>query len=260
MGLLCDATGRHPIVWAQEICHTAKLFIKESARFSAKLVTCSLTILARFARADVNALSIMHLDFDGLVATVVTDIKAHIVTTFFQVADDFIWNSTLDFNVTAAPHFIASWFVIALVLPARSVARFLHVQAKIDLIRQDLDVSLWLHSATHHAKDFPRFPIPDHKTRNDSVERTVTRGMNIGVAGFHREKLATILKHEAESRHNNPAAHAAIIALNERDHIALIVRRAHVNSVAVFQHPARNWNIGLWPVRQADTLSSVRCH
>src|SRR5207253_3804786 len=150
---------RHPIVCAQEICHTGKLFLvlKSSLNSPSKSVTCGLTIFARFARTDVNALAIVHLYFNGLVATVATNVKTHIVTTFFQFADDFVWNSTLDFNVTAARHFFSRRFVIALVLPARSVTCFLHVQTKIDLIRQDLNVPLRLHSTAHHAERFPRF-------------------------------------------------------------------------------------------------------
>src|SRR6266513_1825593 len=206
---------------------------KIQPQFPSKSVTCGLTIFARFARTDVNALAIVHLYFNGLVATVATNVKTHIVTAFFQFADDFVWNSTLDFNVTAARHFFSRRFVIALVLPARSVTCFLHVQTKIDLIRQDLNVPLRLHSTAHHAERFPRFSISHHKTRNDGVDGTFARRVNVGVVGFHRDTLAAILKHEAESRHNDPTAHAAVITLNERDHIALIVRRAHVNSVAV---------------------------
>src|SRR5436190_11796485 len=78
---------------------------KIQPQFLSKSVTCGLTIFARFARTDVNALAIVHLYFNGLVATVATNVKTHIVTAFFQFADDFVWNSTLDFNVTAARHF-----------------------------------------------------------------------------------------------------------------------------------------------------------
>src|SRR5213596_1197620 len=107
---------------------------KIQPQFPSKSVTCVLTIFARFARSNVNALSIVHLYFNGLVAAVATNVKTHIVTAFFQFADGFVWDPTLDFNVTAARHFLASWFVIALVLPARSVTCFLHVQTKIDLV------------------------------------------------------------------------------------------------------------------------------
>src|SRR5438045_8836422 len=125
-------------------------------QFLSKSVTSCLTIFARFARSDVNALAIVHLYFNGLVATVATNVKTHIVTAFFQFADDFVWNSTLDFNVTAARHFFSRRFVIALVLPARSVTCFLHVQTKIDLVRQNLDVPLPLHSTGPPACGSPR--------------------------------------------------------------------------------------------------------
>src|SRR5512133_2872259 len=83
-----------------------------------KSITCGLTILARFACSDVNALAIMQLYFDGLVATVATYVKAHLVTAFFQFADDLIWDSALDFDVATFFHFFAGWFIISLMLPA----------------------------------------------------------------------------------------------------------------------------------------------
>src|SRR5438045_4632827 len=201
-------------------------------------ITCGLTILARFACPDVNALAIMQLYFDGLVATVATYVKAHLVTAFFQFADDLIWDSALDFNVATFFHFFAGRFIISLMLPACSVARFLRIQTKIDLIGQDLNVSLWLHPASHHPERFPRFSILHHESRNDGVKRTFAWRVDVGMARLHREKLATILKHEAESRYNDSAAHAAIVTLNERFHITLVVRRAHVNGVAVVDRGA----------------------
>src|SRR6478672_1804031 len=81
-------------------------------------ITCGLTIFARFACSDVNALAIMQLYFDGLVATVATYVKAHLVTAFFQFADDLIWDSALDFNVATFFHFFAGRFIVSLMLPA----------------------------------------------------------------------------------------------------------------------------------------------
>src|SRR5437588_7603215 len=81
-------------------------------------ITCGLTILARFACSDVNALAIMQLYFDGLVATVATYVKAHLVTAFCQFADDLIWDSAFDFNVATFFHFFAGRFIISLMLPA----------------------------------------------------------------------------------------------------------------------------------------------
>src|SRR5437660_1719976 len=87
-------------------------------QFPPKSITCGLTILARFARPDVNALAIVQLYFDGLVATVTTYVKTHIVTAFFQFADDLVWDSALDFNVATFLHFFAGRFIISLMLPA----------------------------------------------------------------------------------------------------------------------------------------------
>jgi hypothetical protein len=57
------------------------------------------------------------------------------------------------------------------------------------------------------------------------------------VLRVHREKLAAILKHESKTRHDDPAAHPAIIALYQRDHVAFIIRSAHVNRIALIEQP-----------------------
>src|SRR5262245_41217530 len=100
-------------------------------------------------------------------------------------------------------------------LPARSVPRFLHIQTEIDLVREHLHMTLWLHTATHYTECFPRFTILHNETRNDGVKRTLGRRVNVCVIGIHRKKLAAILKHESKSGHDDPAAHPAIIALNK---------------------------------------------
>ena len=60
-----------------------------------------LAVFARFARADVNALAVVHLDFDRLVTAVAADVEAHVVTLLSQFAHGFVRNAALDFNVTA---------------------------------------------------------------------------------------------------------------------------------------------------------------
>src|SRR6266404_9838876 len=104
-------------------------------------------------------------------------------------------------------------------LPARSITGFLHVQTKIDLVCEHLHVTLRLHAAAHDTECFPWFAIFHHETWNNGVKRTFARRVNIRVSWIHRKKFTTILKHEAEAGHHDPAAHAAIIALNQRDHV-----------------------------------------
>src|SRR6187200_2634678 len=118
-------------------------------------------------------------------------------------------------------------------LPPGRVPGFLYVQTKIDLVCEHLHVALGLHAASHDTESFPRFAVFHHESGNDGVKRTFTRRVYIGVLRIHREKLASILKHESESRHYNPAAHPAIIALDKRHHVAFIIGSAHVNLIAV---------------------------
>src|SRR3954447_2814273 len=104
-------------------------------------------------------------------------------------------------------------------LPAGPVACFLDIQTKINLVCEHLYMTLRLHAASHDTESFPRFTVFHHESRNNGVKRAFARRVNIRVLRVHREKFAAILKHETQTWHNDPAAHAAIIALNERDHV-----------------------------------------
>src|SRR5205823_5909466 len=159
--------------------------LDDQSDLDAKSVPCSLAILARLACADVNALPFVHLYLDGLVTAVAANVEAHVVTAFFQLAHDFVRNPALDFNITSFFHFFPGRFVIAFVLPPRSISRFLHIQIKVDLVSENLDMSLWLHPAAHHAKRFPRFAVFHHETGNDSVKWTLAWRVNVGVALLH---------------------------------------------------------------------------
>src|SRR5882724_12911749 len=96
-------------------------------------------------------------------------------------------------------------------------------------------MTLRLHPATHDAKRFPRLAVLHHETGNDGVKWTFARRVNIRVSRLHREKFAPILKHESKPRHDNAAAHASIIALNQANHVAFVIRGAEVDRVALIQ-------------------------
>src|SRR2546428_103534 len=56
------------------------------------------------------------------------DVEAAVVAFLPQFAHRFVRNAALDFNVAAGfRHFFSGRFVVTLVLPARSIARFLHI-------------------------------------------------------------------------------------------------------------------------------------
>src|SRR5262249_27157693 len=103
-------------------------------------------------------------------------------------------------------------------LPPGRVPGFLDVQTKINLVCEHLYMTLRLHAAAHDTECFPRFAVFHHESGNNGVKWTFPRRVNIRVLRVHREKFSAILKHESQTRHNDPTAHPAIIALNERDH------------------------------------------
>src|ERR1700694_1530482 len=124
----------------------------------------------------------MYFHLDGLVAAVTADIETHVVSFFAQFAHGFVGNAALDFNVAAGfGHLFAGRLAVALVLPARGVARFLYIQAEVDLIGEDLHVTLRLHSAAHDAERLPRFAILHDESWNDGVKRALARRVNVGV-------------------------------------------------------------------------------
>src|SRR5207237_4052346 len=152
------------------------------------LIAGRLSVLPAFARADVNTLAVVHLHFNRLISAVTAEVEADIVAFLFQFARGLERHAALEIHVAAGlRQLFAGWFAIAFVLPARGVAGFLNRHAEIDLVREDLNVTLRLHSAAHHAERFPWFAILHHESRNDRVERPFARRVNVRVAGLHRK-------------------------------------------------------------------------
>src|SRR4029077_1389524 len=165
----------------------------------------------------------MHFDFDCLITTVAADVETHVVSFLAQLAHRLVRNTALHFNVSAGSvHLFAGRFVVTFMLPAGRIPGFLNVQTKINLVCEHLYMTLRLHPAAHDTESFPRFAVFHYESRNNGVKWTFARRVNIRVLRIHREKLAAILKHESKTRYNDPAAHPAIIALDERHHVAFI--------------------------------------
>ena len=53
-------------------------------------IPCCLTVLAAFAGAEIDALAVVHLDFDRLVTAVATDVGTNVVALLFQFPHGFI--------------------------------------------------------------------------------------------------------------------------------------------------------------------------
>lgn len=89
-------------------------------------------------------------------------------------------------------------------VPARAVGRSLHVQPVIHAVHDDLCLSLRLHVAAQHAERDPRYAILRRKARNNGLERAFARRIDVRVPILEREKLPTVLEHEAESIGHQP--------------------------------------------------------
>jgi hypothetical protein len=108
---------------------------------------------------------------------------------------------------------------------ARRVAGFLQVHAEVDQVDHDLHVALRLHRAAHHAEAEPRLAVFRHEGGNDRVERALARRVAVRAALLQHEQLAAILQDEAQPRRCHARAHAAVVALDQRDHHAVGDRR-----------------------------------
>ena len=64
--------------------------------------------------------------------------------------------------------------------------------------------------------------------------------VGIGMRRIEAEQLAPVLEHEAGARGNQPAAHAAIIRLDQADHHAVAINHGEVGSVAFTLELGRN--------------------
>ena len=120
-------------------------------------------------------------------------------------------------------------------LPARGVAGFLHIHAEIDLVDEHLHVALRLHRAAHEAEGFPRRAVLQHEAGDNRLERALARRVDVGVARFEGEEFAAILEGEAEAGHRDAGAHAAVVRLDERHHVALGVCGAQIDGVAILE-------------------------
>src|ERR1700730_12092934 len=94
-------------------------------------------------------------------------------------------------------------------------------------------MALRLHVTSHHAKSEPRFALLHHESRNEGVERTFARRIHIGMSRLHGKQFTSILKSEAETGDDDAGAHAAIITLNDRNHITVLVRNTEISGITL---------------------------
>src|SRR5581483_12459020 len=83
------------------------------------------------------------------------------------------------------------------------------------------------------AKDERRLAILERQRRDEGVKRPLAGGKDVRMLGVEAERGAAVLQHDPGSLRDDPAAKGVEQALDQRDDVALAIRRAEVDGVAV---------------------------
>src|SRR5579875_3360845 len=118
------------------------------------------------------------------------------------------------------------------VYPARQLDGFLNVESETRRCRVDLQVNLGLPITAHSTENHRGPPLAQRHRGDQGVQRAFGRSKRVGSSGVEREVRAAILKHDASIVHNDAAAEAHVITLDERNNIAFPIRRTEVNGIA----------------------------
>ena len=86
---------------------------------------------------------------------------------------------------------------------ASGLEGFLDVETVVGDIGYELRMRLRLIEAAHYAKG-DAYPIPFHESRNDGVQRPLSRFQRVGMILFQSKERATVVQHEAVPRGTRP--------------------------------------------------------
>src|SRR5690606_12632715 len=198
------------------------------ARGLAALEARRMTVLPRFARAVIDAR--FKIAQHGLVAAETAGRRVDAMAARAQAVGRRGREAGLEQHRAAIAHRLAARGIArALVAHARRVAGLLQVHAEVDEVAQDLDLALRLHVAAHDAESEQGAAGPRRKARNNSMKGPLAGRVGVRVRRIERERRAAVLQAEAIARHGDAGAEAVIVALDQRDHVAVSVGRCEID-------------------------------
>jgi len=115
---------------------------------------------------------------------------------------------------------------------ARHVGRRLKIGAEIEEAHQRLRMSLRLHVAAHERDRHERRGILHDKSGGERVEGTFMRRDGVGALGIEREERAAIMQDEAIAWDRNAGAEERVVAVDPRDHVAVVIGGRQHDGVA----------------------------
>ena len=119
----------------------------------------------------------------------------------------------------------------ALPLEAGRVQAVLGVHAVVHGVHHYLHMALGLHEAAHHAEGADGLAILCQKAGNDGVVRALASLQAVVAALVQREVGPPVLQTDGRAGDHHPGAKLHVIALNEGDHVALLVGGAEIHRV-----------------------------
>ena len=117
---------------------------------------------------------------------------------------------------------------------AAGLERLLDGEAVVDDVRHELRVRLALVPAAHDAEADLVVALL-HEGRDDGVQRALARRQRVRLVLAQREQAAAVLQHEAGARRHQSRAEAAVVALDERHDVAVLVDDRHVDRVVALR-------------------------
>ena len=132
-------------------------------------------------------------------------------------------------------------------LDARLLAGLLRRHAEIEEVHQHLHLTLRLKISPHDTERKDRTSISfdsaqgrfGHERRDDGMERPLVRLQLVEIGRIEREQLTAILQAESKSVRHKTRTPSIVNALNERDHIAFLVRGRQIYRIRGAFEPAR---------------------
>ncbi len=125
----------------------------------------------------------------------------------------------------------------------------LDIHAVVDHVGNELRVGQRLVRSSHDPEANVLLSML-HASRNDGVERPLARGEGVRRRRIERKQRTAILQHESHAVHHNVRAERFIIALNQRDDVALAIHDRKVSRVTGGRRAGRNLAIGFAGIDQ----------
>src|SRR5207253_10686817 len=145
-----------------------------------------------------------------------------LVAELAELRPDLLRNAGLDLDVAAFERAFGE---------AARLQRLLDAHPVVDHVDHELRMRLRLVPASHDAESDLHLALLE-EPGDDGVQRTLARRERVGQARLEREQGSAVVQHEPFVLGDQPRAESRVVALDERDDVAVAVHYRQVDRVA----------------------------